>query len=168
MHSPCALQFCSAVWFWCIVVRISNFHRSHSSPPWFTILLLSHTDKLFTPHQRRLLPPERHLSALSSLLSVFLSLSVFAFLSSCFHPHLKVNCIPSLVQNPRVFLRCIKNKRPSFYVSCISLICPFISFYLSVAPKQKALSLSYVFDFVSAFQQTISYVLPCSLFCVVL
>merc|ERR1712098_1045788 len=57
---------------------------------------------------------ERHLSALSSLLSIFPSLSVCAFLSLCFHHHVKVNCIPSLVQNPRIFLRCIKNKRPSF------------------------------------------------------
>lgn len=127
----CALRFCSAVWFWCIVARISN-SIGPSSAHRFTILLLSHTDKLFTPHQRRLPPPEQHLSAISSLLSIFLSLSVFAFLPSlCFHPHLKVNCIPSLVQNPRVFLRCVKNKRPSFYVSCISLLCPLFSFSIS-------------------------------------
>jgi len=105
--------------------------------------LLFHTDKLFTPHQRRFLPAEWRLSSLSSLLSIFPSLSVCAFLSSCFHPHVKVKCIPSLVQNPRIFLRCVKNKRPSFYVSCISLLCPFLSFLFLL--NQEALILSYVF-----------------------
>lgn len=101
--------------------------------PWFTLLLLSHTDKFFTPHQRRLLPAEQHLSALSSLLSIFPSLSVFAFLSSsCVHLPIKVNRLPSLVQNPRNFLRCVKNKHPSFYVSCISLLCPFFLFLISI------------------------------------
>jgi len=86
--------------------------------------LLFHTDKLFTPHQRRFLPAEWRLSSLSSLLSIFPSLSVCAFLSSSFHPHVKVNCIPSLIQNPRIFLRCVKNKRHS-------LLCKLYLFTLS-------------------------------------
>ena len=135
--------------------------------PWFTILLLSYTDKFFTPHQRRLLPDEEHLSALSSLLSIFPSLSVFAFVSSCFHPHVNVKCIPSLVQNPRIFLHCVKNKHPSFYVCCISLLCPFffflISIYFQVAlikPGSLDFKLCF-FDFVSSSPQTISWALPC-------
>lgn len=111
---------------WCVVARILSFRRSPTTP-WFTVLLLFHTDKLFTPHQRRLLPAEQHLSALSIPLfipSLYLP-SVFAFLSSsCF----RVSCIPSLVQNPRNFLRCVRNKHPSFYVSFISSLCPFILF----------------------------------------
>lgn len=41
--------------------------------------------------------------------------------------------IPSLVQNPRIFLHCVKNKHPSFYVSCTSLLWPFfwMSIYIS-------------------------------------
>lgn len=133
MHFYCALWFCSAlpclVWFWCTVVQ--NFPSVPQRPPWFTLLLLSHTDKFFTPHERRLLPAERRLSALCSLLSIVPSLSVFAFLPlSCFHPH--VICIPSLVQNPRIFLHCVRNKHPSFYVSCISLLCPFFFFFISI------------------------------------
>lgn len=58
---------CRDPWLWCVVVHIWNFRRSHRRPPRFTLLLLSHADKFITPHQRRLLPAERHLSALSSL-----------------------------------------------------------------------------------------------------
>lgn len=70
----------------CIVVFVVPFRDSRVSgvfwlafyisvgpppaPPRFTLLLLFHTDKLFTPHQRRLLPAEQHLSALSSLFSI--------------------------------------------------------------------------------------------------
>ena len=122
---PCRDPCGSAV-LWCA----SQISLGPTPAPRFTVLLLSHTDKLFTPHQRRLLPAERHLAGFTSLLSIFPSLSVFAFLSSsCFQPLLTVNCIPSLVQNPRIFLHCVKNK-PSFYVSCISLLCPFFLFHL--------------------------------------
>lgn len=171
MHNPCALWFVVPwlVLFWCIVAHNLKFPWVPLPiPPWFTLLLLSHADKFFTPHhQRRLLPAERHLSTLSSLLSIRPSLSVFAFLSSsCFRPHVDVKCIPSLVQNPRIFLHCVKNKHPSFYVSCISLLCPFfplfVSIYFKVALiKPGSLYFNLFFsDFVSSPPQSISRASP--------
>lgn len=118
-----------------------SFHRGVPRPLHvvYSILFLSlfHADKLFTPHhQRRHLPAEQTLSPLSSrLLSIsppffFFTSSCLCFilllsplLSSCVHPHVNVSFIPSLVQNPRLFLRCIKqNKRPPFYVCSISFL----------------------------------------------
>ncbi len=109
--------------------RLKIFPRSHADPlVHFTFL--SHTDKFFTPHQRRLLPAEQHLSALSSLLSISPSLSDFAFLpSSCFHPHIILNCLPSLVQNPRNFLRCVKNKTPFLLCKLYLFTLSFLSFF---------------------------------------
>lgn len=85
----------------CIVVFVVPFRDSRVSgvfwlafyisvgpppaPPRFTLLLLFHTDKLFTPHQRRLLPAEQHLSALSSLFSIFFPLPSLSLLP--FPPH---------------------------------------------------------------------------------
>lgn len=137
----------------CIVVFVVPFRDSRVSgvfwlafyisvgpppaPPRFTLLLLFHTDKLFTPHQRRLL----RLSSICLLSPAFSpfpppSLSVFASLSpSCLH--VNITCIPSLVQNPRIFLRCVKeNKRPSFYVKLYLFSLSFLFFihiYFSLA-----------------------------------
>lgn len=88
MHIHCALWTLLPwlVWFSCFLRCTSQaLSKSHVDPSWFTLLLLSHTDKLFTPHhQRRLLPAERHLSALFSLLSIFPS---FLFVIASLPPH---------------------------------------------------------------------------------
>lgn len=143
-----------------VLVDCGAHLKSPSGPPptpWFTVLLLSHADKYFTPHQRRLLPAEWHLSALSSHLSIFPSLSVFAFLSSsCVHPHVEVTCISSLVQTPRIFLHCVKNKRPSFYASCISLLCPFFLLFNLFIFKWLKKTSSLDFKFLSSFSFCIS------------
>lgn len=97
----------------------------------FIILFFSQTDNFFTPHQRRLSPAERHLSALSSPPSIFPSpvMSFLSFPSYVFH--LQFNCISSLVQKLESALW-KKNKHPFFCVDCISLLCPVFSFLISV------------------------------------
>lgn len=117
---PFTMHFSWCIGLWCVAVLISYLYSSLTDAPWFTVLLLFHTDNLFTPHQRRLLWAEQRLSALSNLLSTLPSLCALPF----FPPHAR--CIPSLVQSPRNFLRCVRNKHPSFCVSCISLFCPFL------------------------------------------
>lgn len=119
MHFHCALCFSVVSAVDLVFICTSQIPVGPAPCSWFTILLFSRTDKLFTSHQRRLLPAERYLSALSSLHSIFPSLSpCFPFLmspTSC-----RSSLIPSLVQNPTTFLHCVKNtnKRPS--LSCIS------------------------------------------------
>lgn len=94
-----------------------------------TVLLLSHTDKSFTPRQRRLLGPEQHLSALAPASSPS---------SLCFPFLLMFPCqlhIQSLVQNPRIFLHCVKKriKNLSFYCNLsLSLLCSFLFFLSNV------------------------------------
>jgi len=59
------------------------------APPGSLSPLLFRTDKLFTPHQRRLPPDERHLSALSRPFSISLPLPA-PLLLVFFHPHVSV------------------------------------------------------------------------------
>lgn len=53
--------------------------RYHPGSFCFIVLFLSQTDNFFTPHQRRLSPAERHLSALSRPPSIFPSLLCLFF-----------------------------------------------------------------------------------------
>lgn len=114
-------------WFWYVVVCVSHHRRSPQRPPLgSTVLLLSHTDKSFTPRQRRLLVPEQRLSARALACSPS---------SLCFPFLLVFPCqlhIPSLVQNPRVFLHCVKRiKNLSFCCNLsFSLLCSFLFSFL--------------------------------------
>lgn len=90
-----------------------------------------YTDKLFTPHQRRLLSAEQHHPALSSLLFLF-SFTCLSFPSSLC-PHFSVSfypsvlvCFPLSCTEPLILSALCKNKLSSFYVKLYLLtFCPF-------------------------------------------
>lgn len=91
------------------------------------------TDKLFTPHQRRLLSAERHHPALSSLLYLF-SFTCPSFPSSL-SPHFSVSfypsvlvCLPLSCTEPLILSALCKNKHSSFSVKLYLLT--FLSFFL--------------------------------------
>lgn len=131
-----------AVTLFVIAVHVENVHQGPDQPAWLTILLLSHADKFFTPHQRRLLPTERPLSALFSLLFIspypvcLFFPSHLTFPSSCASSLLPISC----TESQSLSATCKKHEKikyPSFYVGCISFLCPLsffsISFYFQGA-----------------------------------
>lgn len=97
--------------------------RSHPGSFRFTVCFLSPTDNFFTPHQRRLSPAERHLSALScpplifpSRLCLFFPFPSYVFVFNSIASHLLHLCTTK------------KNKHPFFCADCISLLCPVFTF----------------------------------------
>lgn len=118
-------------------VHTEDVRQSRDQPAWLTMLLLSHADNFFTPHPRRLLPAERPLSALFSLL--FISPSLHPSLSRCFLSHLTFpsSCASSLLpisctESQSLSATCkktTKNKRPF-------LLCRLYLFTLSLLSFQ--------------------------------